>query len=62
MGFDNFEDYDCLLCPDDHFSFKESNPNIVDTIAHTGRRSLRVVPGEVVEFEKIIIPCTDETL
>ncbi len=59
IGFDNFEDYDCNSCPDDHFSFKESSPQITEEEAHTGRRSIKVSPGTKVELEKIIIPCQD---
>lgn len=59
MASDNFEDYDCEACPDDHFSFKESSPNITATEAHTGRRSIMVGPGATVEVEKIINACED---
>ena len=64
MGYDNFEDYDCLICPDDHFSFKEAiieatNSNISNAYSHTGRRSIQVGPSSFVEMEKPIddSPC-----
>ena len=59
IGFDNFEDYDCSNCPDDHFSFKESNPDIVETESHSGRRSIKVGAGSTVSVEKVIKPCNN---
>ncbi len=60
MGYDNFEDYGCGTCTDDHFSFKESvaDGDIVDTQSHTGRRSIKVSANETVEIEKVIVPCS----
>jgi hypothetical protein len=61
IGSDNFEDYDCTNCSDDHFSFKESVNNVVDTESHTGRKSIKVSPGEKVEMEKLLKSCDEET-
>jgi len=67
MGYDNFEDYGCDDCKDDHFSFKQNVPEamnmdeaieIVDTESHTGRRSIKVRAGQTAEVEKVIIPCS----
>jgi len=57
IGVDNFEDYDCATCTEDHFSFKESANNVTEAEAHTGRKSIRVAPGDSLEVEKIINPC-----
>jgi len=62
MGFDNFEDYGCDDCTDDHFSFKGSSPQIVETESHTGRKSIKVGPRQSVEVEKLIVPCNSGTL
>ncbi|NQY08391.1 MAG: hypothetical protein HRT71_02620 [Flavobacteriales bacterium] len=64
IGTDNFEDYKCTTCPDDHFSFKESvvdddDASISESESHTGRRSIEVIAGGSAEVEKILIPCED---
>ncbi len=59
IGFDNFEDYDCEQCIDDHFSFKQFGNKITEEQAHSGRRSIQVEGGSSVEIEKIIVPCQD---
>lgn len=59
MAFDNFEDYGCTTCTDDHFSFKEivGSGDISYTESHTGRRSIKVGAKQTIEVEKIILPC-----
>ena len=52
IGFDNFEDYRFKNCTDNHFNFKGSYPNIVYGIAHTGRYSMKVLPGGCVSTGK----------
>ncbi|RYZ52139.1 MAG: hypothetical protein EOP49_10270 [Sphingobacteriales bacterium] len=71
LGYDGFEDYSFSECTTgSHFSFQETlTPHaitITDKEAHTGRRSIRLEPGKVVEgvatpniasIQKKVIPC-----
>jgi hypothetical protein len=59
-AFDGFEDYDFDECQDDHFSFRNFSTQRVQSEAHTGRNSIKVMPGSSVEVEKIITVCQDE--
>ena len=57
IGFDNFEDYECSTCDDDHFSFKQDADMVTESKAHTGRKSIRVSGGNRITLEKVIVPC-----
>jgi hypothetical protein len=61
IGFDNFEDYDCTSCPDDHFSFKQYYGKITENQSHSGRRSIHVASTDSVVIEKIVIECQKVT-
>jgi hypothetical protein len=52
LGFDGFEDYDYDNCSDDHFRLGE-NAEIVDDIAHTGRKAIKVQAGSPVVFSNV---------
>jgi hypothetical protein len=58
-GYDGFEDYAYSSCLDDHFSFREANPSLDITRAHTGFYSLKLLPGDTLEIEKILVPCDE---
>ncbi|HEX9981245.1 MAG TPA: hypothetical protein VGB50_11845 [Flavobacterium sp.] len=62
LGFDGFEDYDLSNClKTTHFNFIESlvpdKAYISTKQAHTGRRSLRVAPGEKIMVKKQVVTC-----
>lgn len=47
IAFDGFEDYDLIFnedCCQDQFSFYDDKTHITSTIAHTGRRSMQLIP------------------
>jgi hypothetical protein len=52
LGFDGFEDYDNGTCADEHFSFRQSRNNVSEDEAHSGRRSIKVLPNSSVELIK----------
>lgn len=54
IGFDNFEDYGYVNCSENHFGFKNSYTNLQYGIAHTGRYSMRVNPGQCVSTTKSV--------
>lgn len=54
IGYDNFEDYYYWNCTENHFSFKASYSNLVNGIAHTGRFSMKVLPGQCVSLNRFI--------
>lgn len=54
IGYDGFEDYDFDECVDDHFSFRNHRSNVSEEAAHTGRRSIRVLPNTPLELKKKI--------
>ena len=54
MAFDSFEDYDCDDCEDTHFDFKPNSSNVSTQEAHTGRKSIKVAPGQSIETARII--------
>lgn len=56
-GFDGFEDYDYNDCIDDHFSWRNAQPNVTDAEAHTGRKSIKVPSGQSLEIKKVIVNC-----
>jgi hypothetical protein len=58
MANDNFEDYNSATCVDNHFKFRAFANNIVNTQAHTGRKSIRVVNGDSVNITKQLAKCT----
>ena len=57
IAFDNFEDNDYPSCTDDHFSFKQYKNNVVETDAHSGKRSIKVFNGNNLNLSKQITPC-----
>lgn len=59
LGFDNFEDYKFSDCADNHFKFRNSNPddNIVNTQSHTGRNSIKVSAGAPIELTNALADC-----
>lgn len=63
IGFDSFEDYDFGKCANNHFSFQFSSGiggRIRETTAHSGRRSIRLGPGESITMKKEFAECEDE--
>lgn len=54
IGYDNFEDYGYKNCSENHFNFKASYINLVNGIAHTGRFSMKVNPGQCISTTKTI--------
>ena len=55
IGFDSFEEYNCA---DDHFSFElNGNSSIDNQNSHTGRKSIRITPGNSVELTKYLEEC-----
>ncbi|HSH64197.1 MAG TPA: hypothetical protein VLB84_00015, partial [Bacteroidia bacterium] len=65
IGVDNFEDYySCNTCgstPEnqDHWSFKNNADKVDSTIAHTGKRCIRIQPHSKASVGKKII-CKDK--
>lgn len=55
IGYDNFEDYYYYNCIDNHFNFKQSYSNLVNTTAHTGRYSMKVAPQGCVSVSKQVL-------
>lgn len=64
LGYDGFEDYDFINCSDNHFKLG-ANAEIVDGIAHSGRKSIKVSAGSPVVYATIFeescddAPCMD---
>lgn len=56
-GFDGFEDYDFGDCADDHMSWREHSTNVTIYEAHTGRKSIKVLPGLPLKISKVIVEC-----
>jgi len=56
-AFDGFEDYDFGDCVDNHFSYKENEDKVVEEESHSGRRSIKVEPGQSVEVTKYLDEC-----
>ncbi len=57
-GFDGFEDYEYNDCVDDHLSWRKAiGVTLSDREAHTGRKSIKVSPGQNVDIKKVINPC-----
>jgi hypothetical protein len=59
LGYDGFEDYDYDNCSDNHFRIGEG-AEIVTNEAHTGRKSIRVTPGNNVVFSNTFNEDCDE--
>jgi hypothetical protein len=65
IAFDGFEDYSYGTCPDDHFGFKAGNINNVkenttsdyQKYSHTGKRSIKVDPGQKKTIVKVLQGC-----
>ncbi len=59
IGFDNFEENAaCKTCAEDHFGFKETGSiKITSDESHSGRKSLKIPPGEKVTFSRLLIDC-----
>lgn len=47
IGFDGMEDYPFLKCSNDHFSFKNASGLLLDSDAHTGKKSIKVNTGSI---------------
>lgn len=45
MGADNMEDYGLNVCFDHHFNFRGFDVNVINTQAHTGKKSVKVTAG-----------------
>jgi hypothetical protein len=60
LGYDGFEDYDYDNCSDNHFRIGEG-AEIVTNEAHTGRKSIRVTPGNNIVFSSTFTENCDET-
>lgn len=56
-AFDGFEDYDYSGCANEHLRFGDFKDKIKRDQAHTGRYSIRLLPGDEIKLEKIIDPC-----
>lgn len=56
-GFDGFEETTPVNCADQHFRLYGGPGSIMDGIAHSGRRSLRVVANEPVSFVRTATTC-----
>jgi len=56
-GFDGFEDYSYEDCEDDHLSWRAHKTHLTQDEAHTGRRSIKVGKGNVLEIRKVIEKC-----
>src|SRR5690606_21077173 len=61
LGFDGFEDYEYDNCSDDHFRLGE-NAEIVDGIAHTGRKAIKVQAGNPVVFSNVFTEDCEDAL
>lgn len=61
IGYDNFEDYGYVNCSENHFGFKNSYTNLQYGIAHTGRYSMRIGPGQCVSTSKAVTYADGET-
>lgn len=66
LAYDGFEDYGFTKCDTTaHFSaqgaLKPYNVEISTRAAHTGKSSLRVLPGQSAVIKKQIVPCTNQT-
>ncbi len=59
LGYDGFEDYDYDNCSDNHFRIGEG-AEIVTNEAHTGRKSIRVTPGNNVVFSNTFTENCDD--
>jgi hypothetical protein len=55
MANENFENL--TNCFDDHFGFKQVNPNTPSGVSHTGKKSVKVLPGQSVEINKQLLNC-----
>ncbi len=58
IAFDAFEDYSFLPCSQDHFSYRPFVSKINTTHAHTGQKSIKVLPGDAVTITKSTVPCS----
>lgn len=56
IATDNFEDYGFSACADNHFKFT-ADTLIVDTVSHTGRKSIRVSSGTPVLLVRQLEVC-----
>lgn len=54
LGFDSFEDYDFENCSDNHFKLAPG-AEIVESKAHSGRRSLKVTPATPIVYSTAIV-------
>lgn len=45
MAYDGFEDYDLNKCRTQHFNFFEFKNNVTDAKSHSGRNSIKILPG-----------------
>jgi hypothetical protein len=52
IGFDAFEDYGFVKCSNDHFSYKTAPGLMLDYDAHTGKMSIKLDPGNMLELVK----------
>ncbi|WP_196896247.1 hypothetical protein, partial [Aureivirga marina] len=66
IAFDGFEDYEVLEKVNEaedykqHFGFKDqAENNVVDTQAHTGRRSIKVPPAQSLDLEYSLEECEE---
>jgi hypothetical protein len=57
MANDNFEDYSFSVCADNHFKFRNDVLKIINTQAHTGSNSIRVVNNSAVSLTKQLTLC-----
>ena len=57
VGFDGFEDYDFILCDDDHFNFTGTGSPITKDESHTGRKSIKIAPGEKASMTRRVNIC-----
>lgn len=59
IAFDAFEDYGFIPCSQDHFSYRPFAYRQDATQSHTGRNSIKVLPGDVITIIKELEPCAE---
>jgi hypothetical protein len=59
MANENFENLSS--CVDDHFGFKQFTPTTLlpSGISHTGKKSVKVLPGNFIEINKQLLNCPE---